>query len=87
MTAATSSRACERGGDAACVVGRQQDGLLDEAGRNARRHAALEVRHGARRHAVVPAVEVADEADHLRLACKGAGEPQRQMRGLGARAR
>ena len=37
----------ERGGDAADVVGRQQDGLLDQVGRNARRHAALEVRHGA----------------------------------------
>ena len=75
----------ERGGDAACVVGRQQDGLLDEIGRNARRHAALEVRHGAGSDAVVPAVEVADEADDLRLGRKGAGEPQRQMRGLGAR--
>ena len=76
----------ERVGDAADIVGRQQDRLLDEAGRNAGGHAALEVRHGTRRHAVVPAVEVADEADHLGFAREGAGEPQRQVRGLGAGA-
>ena len=41
----------------------------------------------AGRDPVVPAVEVADEADHLRLAGEGAGEPERQMRGLRAGGR
>ena len=76
----------QRAGDMADIVGRQQDGLVDQAGRNARGHAALEVRHGARRHAVVPAVEVADEADHLGSAGERARQPQRQVRGLGAGA-
>jgi hypothetical protein len=61
------------------IVRRQQDGLLDKAGRNTGRHSAVEVRHGARRDAVVPAVEVPEEADDLRLAGVGAGEPQREM--------
>jgi hypothetical protein len=73
--------------DAARVVGGQHDRLLDEAGGDARGHAAVEVRHGAGCDAVVPAVEVADEADHLGLAGEGAGEAQGKVRGLGARRR
>ena len=57
------------------------------AGGNAGRHAAVEVRHRAGRDLVVPAVKVADEAHHLRLAGEGAREAQREMRGLGARRR
>src|SRR5271170_4794063 len=39
----------------------------------------------ARRHVIVPAVEVMLEADQLRLAGKGAGEPHRHQGRLSAR--
>ena len=45
------------------------------------------MRHGARGDAVVPAVEVAGEADHFRLAGEGARQPQGEVRGFRAGTR
>ena len=86
-TAATSSRAASVSATRPSVVGRQQDRLLDEPGGMPAGTPPSKCDMRAGGHTVVPAVEVADEADHLWLAGEGARQPQRQMRGFGAGGR
>ena len=58
-----------------------------ESGGDARGHAAFKVRHGAGRDPVVPAMEVADEADHLAAPGEGARDvdPLLWLRAAGQR--
>jgi len=67
------------------IVGGHQDRQVGHALGNARGRRAVIVRGGARGDVVVPAMEVADEADDLVLAGMGAGEADRHVRGFRAR--
>ena len=74
----------ERGARGLFVARRQQNHLGSEIGQHAGGRRAVEVRHVAGGHVIVPAVEVALEAHDLVLAGMRAGEAERHVGRLGA---
>ena len=90
-----AGRLDDRGGDLALVLFQQprqrrfvvlvaQQHVAGDRIEHAGRRRAVEMICVARRHVVVPAVEMIIEADQLRLAGEGAREPHRHQRRLGA---
>src|SRR5258707_148263 len=89
FSARSSSRTSVSAATAAAADsgGAHQIAEIGQALRHAGRRCAVKVRIGARRHIVMPTMEVAGETHDLVLAGVGTREPDRHVRGLGARGR